>query len=152
MQPQTLDNRVERLETRVTALEQLPARMDALVVQVSQLREEMHAEFSAMRGEMRAGDEAVIGTLRGKIRVGDEETRRTLREEIRAGDEETRRTLREEIRTGDEETRRTLREEIRTGDERILTQARVLHEEVLSRLAMIQEARPRRGKQRSTPA
>ena len=137
MQPQTLDNRVERLETRVTALEQLPARMDALVVQVSQLREEMHAEFSAMRGEMRAGDEAVIGTLRGKIRVGDEETRRTLREEIRAGDEET---------------RRALREEIRTGDERILTQARVLHEEVLSRLAMIQEARPRRGKQRSTPA
>jgi len=112
MQPQTLDNRVERLETRVTALEQLPARMDALVVQVSQLRGEMHAEFSAIRSEMRAGDEAVTGTLR------------------------------EEIRAGDEETRRSLREEIRTGDERILTQARVLHEEVISRLAMIQEAGP----------
>jgi len=118
MQPQTLDSRVERLETRVTALEQLPARMDALVGQVTQLRDEMRVEFSAMRGEMRAGDEAVIGTLR------------------------------EEIRAGDEETRRSLREEIRTGDDRILTQARVLHEEVLSRLAMIPEARPRRTTRR----
>lgn len=130
MQPQTLDRRVERLETRVTALEQLPARMDALVVQVSQLRDEMRAEFSAIRGG-----------LHDEMRAGDEETRRTLGEEIL-------RTLREEIRAGDEDTRRTLGEEIRAGDERILTQARLLHEEVVSRLAVIQEAVPRLGKRR----
>jgi hypothetical protein len=137
MQPQTLDSRVERLETRVTALEQLPARMDALGLQLSQFRDEVRVEFSAtregLRDEIRSGDEAVI---------------RTLREEIRAGDEAVIRTLREEIRAGDEVVIRTLREEIRAGDERILTQARVLHEEVLSRLTVIQDAGPRRSKRR----
>jgi vacuolar-type H+-ATPase subunit I/STV1 len=72
MQPQTIVSRVERLEERVTALEQLPARMDAFELQLLQFRDEVRAEFSATRGEMRAGDE---------------ETRRTLREEIREGDE-----------------------------------------------------------------
>ena len=78
--------------------------MDALLVRVSLLRDEIRAEFSATRQEMHAGDE---------------------------------------------ETRRALREEIRTGDERILTQAQVLHEEIVSRLEVIGEAgpkrRPRRG-------
>jgi hypothetical protein len=117
MPPQTLAARTERLEERVTALEQLPARIDALTSQVSQLREEMHAEFSA---------------LREHVRVGDEDTRRSLVEEIRLGDEETRRMLRDEIRAGDEETRR---------------HARVLHEEILSRLTLIQEGGDRSSKQ-----
>lgn len=113
MPPQTLVRRVERLEERVTILEQLPARVDALTSQISQLREEMRAEFSAVRTENQAGDE---------------ETRRSLREEIRAGDEETRRVLRE-------------------ADERILNQARVLHEDVVARLALIQEGGDGRPKQ-----
>jgi len=78
MQPQPLERRVERLEARVTVLEQLPARVDELASQISLLRTEMRAEFSAVRDE---------------IQVGDEETRRTLRDEIRAGDEETRRRV-----------------------------------------------------------
>ena len=98
MPPQTLAARTERLEERVTALEELPARIEALTLQVSQLREEMHAEFSAVRTE---------------IRAGDEETRRVLGE----------------------------------ADERILTQARVLHEEMISRLALSQEGGDRPGKQ-----
>jgi hypothetical protein len=44
---------------------------------------------------------------------------------------------------------RTLREEIVAGDERILAQARLLHEDVISRLALIQEGQPRRRKRRS---
>ena len=64
MQPQTIDSRVERLEQRVTVLEQLPARMDALEVQVSQLRDEMHAEFSATRMEMRGVDERLSTQMR----------------------------------------------------------------------------------------
>ena len=68
MQPQTLDSRVERLEKRMDALENLPARMDALDQQILQFRAEVRAEFSALRGE---------------IREGDEETRRVLRDEIR---------------------------------------------------------------------
>jgi predicted phage gp36 major capsid-like protein len=84
----------------VTLLEELPARVDALTLQVSQLRDEMRAEFSAVRTEIRAGDE---------------------------------------------NTCRTLREEIRAGDERVMEQARVLHEDVVSRLALIQEGVKARG-------
>lgn len=72
MPPQTLAARVERLERRVTILEELPARVDLLASQFSQLRDEMRADFSAVRDE---------------IRAGDEETRRVLVEEIRSGDQ-----------------------------------------------------------------
>jgi hypothetical protein len=47
--------------------------------------------------------------------------------------------MRTEIRTGDEETRRALREEIRSGDEETRRYMRVLHEDVIARLAAIQE-------------
>lgn len=109
MAPQTLAARMDSLEARVTLLEQLPARVDALALQVSQLRDEMRSEFSAVRGE------------------------------IRAGDEETRRTLRDEIRAGDEETRRTLRDEIRTGLTEVMTHARVLYEDQKAAMALIAE-------------
>ena len=121
MQPQPIDSRVERLERRVTALEEMPARLDALTLQVSQLREEMHGEFSAIRREFREGLAEGLGGLHKGIRA--------------------------EIREGDEETRRTLREEIRASDEEILNQARVLHEDVISRLSLIQEGRSPRRKQ-----
>lgn len=88
MQPQTIDSRVERLETRVTALEQLPARMDAFELRLSQFQDEVRVEFSA--------------------------TRSGLRQEIRE----------------------------------LSAQMRMLHEDVLSRLALIQESLPRRRKQR----
>ena len=54
MPPQTLERRVESLEQRVTVLEQLPARVDHLVAQISQLRDEMRAEFSATSQEIMA--------------------------------------------------------------------------------------------------
>ena len=94
MGQQTLTNRVEVLERKVEILEKLPERMDSLELQFVQLREEMRAEFS---------------TIRSEIRGGDEQTRTDLRAEIRAGDEETR------------------------------TFMRVLHEEVLSRIALLDE-------------
>jgi len=49
MQPQPLEKRVERLEERVTILEQLPARVDNLAVEISQLRDEIRVESSAIR-------------------------------------------------------------------------------------------------------
>jgi len=124
MPPETFVGRVESLESRVIVLEQLPEKLDALALQISQMRNEMRGEFSALRSE---------------IRTGDEETRRVLRDEIRAGDEETRRILRDEIRAGDEETRRVLRDEIRAGDEESRRNALVLHEDVISRIALMQE-------------
>ena len=80
MQPQALERRVERLEQRVTILEQLPARVEELAGQILQLRKEMRMEFSAVRTE---------------IRDGDETTRRVLHEEIQAAVAETRRVVRE---------------------------------------------------------
>ena len=77
-------------------LERLPERMTALASQIVQLRTEMRDESSAIRQEVRAGDE---------------ETRRVLRAEMRAGDEETR------------------------------TLMRVLHEDVVNRIALIGEVR-----------
>jgi hypothetical protein len=73
MAPQTLDGRVERLEQRVAILEQLPARVEQLGGQISQLRDEMHAEFSAIRNDIAAGDERIVTTLREEIRAGDEQ-------------------------------------------------------------------------------
>jgi hypothetical protein len=75
MPQKSLAERVAMLERRVEILEQLPARMTALEVQIVQLRDEMRAEFSATRAEAREGDE----TLRKEIRDGDEETRRFMR-------------------------------------------------------------------------
>jgi phosphoglycerate-specific signal transduction histidine kinase len=131
-------------------LRELPRQVAELTSQIVQLREDMHSEFSATREEFRAADETIVRSLREDIRAGDEETRSVLRGEIRAGDEETRSVLREEIRAGDEETRSVLREEIRAGDEETRsvlreevretqTLMRVLHEDVIGRISLLQE-------------
>jgi hypothetical protein len=57
MTPQPIESRVENLEDRVTRLEELPGRVDRLELHIVQLRSEMHAEFSDVRAEIRAGDQ-----------------------------------------------------------------------------------------------
>lgn len=57
MQPKNLEKRVEILEQTMAGLHELPARVEALEGQVLQLRIEMHGEFSAVREEIRSGDE-----------------------------------------------------------------------------------------------
>jgi hypothetical protein len=74
--------RVEILEHKVGALEELPARVDALSSQILHLRAEMREEFSAVRVEMKAGDEETRALIKA--------TEAELREAIGAGDEETR--------------------------------------------------------------
>jgi len=66
-----------------------------------------------------------------------------FREEVRAEFSATRAELRAEIRGEIERTRTDLREEIRAGDEETRTYMRVLHEEVLSRIALLGEQRNR---------
>jgi len=119
MPEQTLTPRVENLEKRVELLEALPARMSAVELQIVQLRIEMREQFSAVRSDLEG--------FRAESQGGVQATRNELRAEIAA----VRTDLRAEIRAGDEETRRYMR---------------VLHEEVLSRLAIIEEGRPRRRK------
>ena len=84
MQERSIIERVEILKRKVELLEELPARVTAVELQLVQLRDEMRVESSSTREQLRA--------------------------EIRAGDEETRRFM------------------------------RVLHEEVIARIATIQEA------------
>ena len=108
MPRQSVENRLERLERRVTGIEQLPARMDRLESQIVQLRAEMHDEFSAIRQEIQTGDEAVLRSLREEIRAGDEETRRVLREEFQSGNERLAAACARRF-APDEETRRSLR-------------------------------------------
>jgi hypothetical protein len=107
---QDLVVRVRVLEEKVQALEELPARVTSIEMQIVQLRTEMRDEFSAVRAEIRAGDYA----------------------------------LREEMRDGNEQLRRDMVD----VNDRTLTQMRVLHEEVLERIAKLDEGRRARKRRR----
>jgi hypothetical protein len=93
---------------------------------------EQHVSELATRGDVKAIADQIL-----QLGAGMRDGFSALREEIRAGDEETRRVLREEIRAGDEETRRVLREEIRAGDEESRSYMRVLYEDVVDRLGRL---------------
>jgi hypothetical protein len=59
MTPQSVESRVESLETRVTNLEENIGPTDAVTPQVLPLRTEMRDGFSALRGEMKALDDKI---------------------------------------------------------------------------------------------
>ena len=160
-----LERRVSILEEKVEHLEQLPARIDAIELQIVQLRAEMRGEFLALRqeiiggdeetrGEMRTGFEVVrkeFGTVRKEIVAGDDETRRemragfeSLRKDIVAGDQETRAEMRAEMRAGFE----ALRNDIVTGDEETRRFMRVLYEDLVERIATIGSVMPPRRPKR----
>lgn len=122
---QSLMERIEILETKVEALEALPAHVAGLESQIVQLRDELRGESSAIRVEVTSLGE----TLRGEMRDLGE----TLRGEMRDQGETLRADLRAEIRSGDQETRRYMR---------------VLHEDLLARIALLGEARRPRKKRR----
>jgi hypothetical protein len=79
MQDPSLLRRVEILEGKVEQLERLPARMDALELQILQFREEVRVEFSATREELRAEMRALHADAVARAQAGDEETRRFMR-------------------------------------------------------------------------
>ena len=126
MPPQTIESRVERLERRVTELEQLPARIDDLTLQISQLCTEMRDEFSAVRGEMA-------------------EQGRGLRAEMAEQGESLRAEMAEQSAT----IISTLRTEIADRDEARGTHMRVLYEDVISRIALLQEGLAVRRKRKN---
>ena len=81
MAGRNLAERVEVVEMRVGALEELPGRMAAVESQILELRTEMRGEFSAVHGEMREME----GRLRQEMRALNDETRaemRVLHEEV----------------------------------------------------------------------
>ena len=126
MPPETIESRVDRLERRMTYLENLPDRITALESQIVQQRVEMRGDFSAVREEIRTGDSELGERI--------DETTRVLGERI----DETARVLGERI----DEFARVLGERIDENGRHM----RVLHEDVIGRLAIIQEGQsaPRR--------
>ena len=127
MPPSRLTRRVEILKKKVERLERLPARIDNLEVQILQFREEVRAEFSATRAEFLARIALTEAALLHEMNQLDErgvsrdlETHRRLSEMVA----ETRTELIARMAEGDEETRRYMR---------------VLHEEVIARIATIGE-------------
>ena len=102
MPPETIDSRVDRLESRVSELEQQPHRVTAIESQIVQLRRELRDEFSAVREEMRELNDQTRREMHGRLNA---ETRRHML---------------------------------------------VLHEEVIGRLAIIQEGQPRRRRRKDT--
>jgi hypothetical protein len=120
-----LTDRVEILEQKVRILETLPPRMEAVAWQIIQLRKEMSVEFRSVRDEIRAVDAG----LRDEIRAVDA----GLRQAIRAVDV----GLRVEMETREASLLEKIRAEIRDGDEQTRTYMRVLHEEVISKIATL---------------
>ena len=142
MPPQTLVKRVAILEHTMQSLEGLPDRVASLEVQFVQFRVEVREEFSAVRGEIRRLGETLRGemhdfgeTLRGEMAGGLNGLERTLRGEMHDFGE----ALRGEMAGGLKGLEQTLRGEIRIGDEETRRQMRVLHEEVITRIALLDE-------------
>ena len=139
-----LVRRVEILEGKVLTLADLPDRMAALELQIVQFRAEFHAEFSAfcqeldqeLRQELRLQLGQAVATLATKAELGQAIATLATKAELgqavatlatRADLEQ----LRAEMVEGNEETRRFMR---------------VLHEEVMSRMAQLGEGRPARAR------
>ena len=80
MPQESLEKRVEKLEDAMTGFAGLPPQVAELASRVSQLGGEMRVGFSAIRDEIRAGDEQTKRELREEIRAGDGETRKQARE------------------------------------------------------------------------
>ena len=140
MDPEVLEKRVIALEAAVSAfvtVRDLDAMQAALSQQILQLGHQMHAEFSAVRQE---------------IRAGDEETRRVVREETHALVEQRTAEILALVAQGDEETRRVLREVIRAGDKETRTLTRALHEDVVDRIKRLGNGRSRPARRAADPA
>ena len=107
MQPRSLDDRVTLLENKMQGL---PERVGALETKVTELTDQFVQVRHEVRGEFSA-------------------TREELRKEVRDGDNE----LREEMHA----LHAIAMAEINSAADRSMSQARVLHEEVLARIKLL---------------
>jgi hypothetical protein len=131
MASQTIEERVDVVEQRVTALNALPARVDALSTQIVDLRGEMHTEFSASRAEMHAAFSTVRGEARSEFAA------------IRGGERDAETPSLCSLKNDTGDLRDTLRKEIQDNGDRIIGQVRVLHEDLVARIALLGE-KPKR--------
>ena len=141
MPERALTKRVEILEQRVEDLRSLPERVAGVESQILQLRGEMHGEFSAIRDEMRREFSAVRAEMHGEFSA----VRAEMHGEFSAVRDELR-----DVRTGLGSHAELLAKlesavaTLRQDNEETRSQARMLHEEVLARIALLQEGRRRK--------
>ena len=157
MAPQKVLSRLDSLERRVDGLESLPGQVARLELQFLQFRDEVHDELSAVRAEMRTlGNDlrAEMKTLGDDLRADISEVDNALRGEMTSLEGR----LRMEIRAVDEDLRREmaalegrLRTEIQAGDEETRHLMRILHEDVISRLTLIQNGAGTKGSAKRAP-
>ena len=129
MASQTIEERVDVVEQRVTALNALPARVDALSTQIVDLRGEMRTEFSASRAEMHAE----FSTVRGEARSEFAASRGEMQSEflaIRGGERDAETPSLCSLKNDIGDLRDTLRKEIQENGDRVMGQVRVLHEDL----------------------
>ena len=132
MAQRSLARRVEILEEKVASLEELPERVARIESQILQFREENRAEHSAIRTEIRAGDEetrrfakVLHDDLLAKLSADNAATRQyaqTLHDEVVA-----------KLDADNQETRHHMR---------------VLYEDLVARIAVLGEAHHRPRKRR----
>jgi hypothetical protein len=115
MVSKSIEGRVLTLEQQMSELREIPARVSRLESNISQLRAEMRDEFSAIRGEMATKKD--LEALRAEVATG----LGAVREDMA--------TFRTDMIARDEETRR---------------HARMLHEDVIARIALTREGVSRR--------
>jgi ABC-type transporter Mla subunit MlaD len=126
MSPESLRVRLEKLERRVDILEQLPDRVSALEVQIVHLRDEMRSEFSETRSR-------------------DGDTRRVLNERM----DSLAVTLNERMDSLAETLSKQMVSLSETLSERMVSlfdanerHMRLLHEDLIQRIAIMKESRP----------
>ena len=157
MQLPPLRKRVERLENQVDQLVDLPARMDAFEarlgaceVQILQLRGEMRAEFVAVRGQI-ASFETRQSSLEAKMNEG----LATLEAKMDKGHASLEAKINQshaslEVRINDvqasldariKESYASLESKIAEGDAETRAFMRILHEDLVQRIAVIGEQR-----------
>lgn len=133
----SLRERVTILEQKVEGLESLPARMTAVEWQIVQLRNDMHAGFSALREELGGEILGATGSVRDELHAEISSVRDELRAEINS--------VRDDLRAEISSVREELRAEIRAGDAETRRYMRVLHEDVIGRIAALQNGRNPHG-------
>ena len=126
--------RLAILEVKVSALEALPARIDALTVQIGEQREALDRAVSALRGE--------IVSCREDLRQEIVGVRDELRQEIAGVRDELRQEIvgfRDELRQEITGVHEGLRQLMHSLNAETRTHMLVLHEEVLERIKLIGE-------------
>ena len=125
VESKSLEDRVSVLENEMEGLRGLPDRVASLEVNILQFRTDVRGEFSALRQEI----QRMAETLRGEMRLDMQGTAQTLRGEMQG--------MAQTLRGDMQGMAQTLRAELRAGDAETRRYMRVLHEEVLSRIANI---------------